>query len=71
MRAREALGMPPPHGPTPVDLRGALGVRAVARGVPEAHVTISGHCTLCGDPDFFSHRGGDGQRQVGFLGVRR
>ena len=65
-----ALGLPAPPGPEPVDVRGVLGLRAVGVGVGAEHVTVSTHCTLCDDSDFFSHRGGDGQRQVGFLGVR-
>jgi hypothetical protein len=65
-----ALGLPRPAAPTPVDLRAWLAGRAVAAGVPTEQVSLSTHCTLCGDGDFFSHRGGDRERQVGFLGVR-
>lgn len=64
------LGLPVPAGPTPVDLRAALAVRAVRAGVPASAVSVSTHCTLCGDAGLFSHRGGDGQRQIGFLGIR-
>lgn len=66
----EALGLPRPEGPEPVDLRAVLGERAVAAGVESCNVTVSGHCTRCGE-GFFSHRGGDAERQVGFLGLRR
>jgi YfiH family protein len=66
----EALGLPRPHGPEPVDLRAALAERALAAGVSRANVTVSEHCTRCGE-GFFSHRGGDAERQVGFLGLRR
>lgn len=65
----EALGLVPPDGPEPVDVRAALAQRAVGAGVPAEQVTISEHCTLCGE-GFFSHRGGDQARQVGYLGLR-
>jgi YfiH family protein len=66
-----ALGLSPPPAPRPIDLRAALARRAVDAGVAAASVTVSTHCTLC-DPErrFFSHRGGDAERQVGFLGTR-
>lgn len=60
----------PPAGNTPIDLRAAIAGRAVAAGLRAGHVTVSAHCTLCGDPDFFSHRGGSAGRQMGVLGVR-
>jgi len=65
-----ALGLPDPGVPTPVDLRQVLAVRGVAAGISGDRITRSGHCTLCGPGPFFSHRGGDPGRQVGFLGVR-
>ena len=65
-----ALDLAIPEGPTPVDLRGALGVRAVARGVREENVSVSAHCTLCGSAGLFSHGGGNSERQAAFLGVR-
>lgn len=65
-----ALGLDVPAGPTPVDLRGALARRAEVAGVDAGSISISTWCTRCGDGVFFSHRGGDPQRQVGFLGVR-
>lgn len=65
-----ALGLPDPGGPTPLDLRRALARRAAVRGIPSARISLSGHCTLCGAGDLFSHRGGDRGRQVGFLGIR-
>ena len=64
-----ALGLPEPDGPSPVDLRGHLTSRAVAAGVREARVTESAWCTLCGGSPFFSHRRGNPERQVGFLGI--
>jgi YfiH family protein len=66
----QALGLAVPAGPEPVDLRAALASRAVARGIPEVAVSVSARCTRCGDGTFFSHRGGDAGRQVGYLGIR-
>ena len=60
----------PPAGNTPIDLRAAIAARAVAAGLPAEHVSVSSHCTRCGDDDFFSHRGGSPGRQMGVLGVR-
>lgn len=65
-----ALGQPVPRGPMPIDLRGVLAQRALAAGVPADRVTLSSHCTLCTGSGLFSHRGGDGGRQVGYIGVR-
>jgi polyphenol oxidase len=64
------LGLPDPGTPAPVDLRGLLGSRATASGVDPVRLTRSAHCTLCGDSPFFSHRRGDRERQVGYLGIR-
>jgi YfiH family protein len=69
----EALGAPAPAAPTPIDLRAALVERALAAGVPAGRVTVSAHCTRCetrGGEAFHSHRGGDPERQVAFLGMR-
>lgn len=66
----QALGQRVPASATPIDLRAILGNRAVVAGVSADRVSISGHCTLCGDVGLFSHRRGDAQRQVGFLGIR-
>ena len=66
----KALGLREPAAPAPVDLRQTLAVRAAGLGVPAAQVSISAHCTLCHRSTLFSHRGGDGFRQVGFLGIR-
>ena len=65
-----ALGLPVPERPEPIDLRAVLADRAVEAGIAAERVTVSAHCTLCGDGSFYSHRGGDVGRQVGFLGVR-
>lgn len=65
-----ALGLGSPDAPRPVDLRGALADRALALGVDAGAVTISEHCTRCGDSPFYSHRAGHPERQVAFLGIR-
>jgi YfiH family protein len=66
----EAVGLPAPERPAPIDLRDVLARRAIAHGVAREHVTISEHCTLCTASGLFSHRGGDRGRQVGYLGIR-
>ncbi len=66
----EALGKPAPPSPAPVDVREVLVSQAQAIGVPEAHVSVSNDCTLCGESGFFSHRGGRPERQAAVLGVR-
>lgn len=69
-----ALGLPVPATPVPVDVRAVLARRCVEAGVAAESVTLSTHCTRCPDGDggrrFFSHRAGDRQRQIGFVGVR-
>lgn len=60
----------PPGENAPIDLRAAIFARAVAAGIAPERVTVSAHCTRCGPPDFFSHRGGSSARQMGVLGVR-
>lgn len=67
----DALGEPVPDGPEMLDLRGNLARRAVARGVPRERVTVSAHCTRCGPAALFSHRGGNMERQIAFIGVAR
>jgi polyphenol oxidase len=53
-----------------VDLRAELAHRAIRCGVPAQQVTISGHCTRCGDSPFFSHRAGCAERQIAVIAVR-
>lgn len=60
----------PPGSNTPIDLRAAVAERALAAGLPAEQVTVSGHCTRCGIPAFFSHRAGSPGRQMGVLGIR-
>ena len=65
-----ALGMKvPPHAAL-IDVRGVLVGQARAAGVPPEGITVSGLCTLCGEGNLFSHRGGRSERQVAFLGIR-
>ncbi|MGD8729353.1 MAG: polyphenol oxidase family protein [Gemmatimonadota bacterium] len=66
----EALDQPVPEAPQPIDLRGVLAARAAAAGVPSASISISEHCTRCTGSGLFSHRAGDGERQVGYVGIR-
>ncbi|MDP2958110.1 MAG: polyphenol oxidase family protein [Longimicrobiales bacterium] len=66
----EGLGLPAPPAPSPVDLRAVLARRARHCGVPAGQITVSAHCTLCGDAGLFSHRRGDHARQAGYLGIR-
>ena len=65
------LGLEVPPQAAPVDLRDALARQARTAGVPPESITVSGLCTLCGDGNLFSHRGGRSERQVAVLGVRR
>lgn len=66
-----ALGEDAPDGRAPVDLRVNLAQRAIGLGVPPRAISISEHCTHCGESPFFSHRRGCAERQVGFLAVAR
>ena len=65
-----ALGLPVPPAPEPVDLRRILAARARRAGISHEKVSRSAWCTLCGDSPFFSHRAGDSERQLAFLGIR-
>jgi hypothetical protein len=51
--------------PTPVDLRGVIADRA--RGLGVTAITISAWCTRTDHTVLFSHRGGDGGRQLGVM----
>lgn len=65
-----ALGLTEPSSNTPVDVRGVLASQCAAAGVPEARMTTSSWCTLCGERPFYSHRAGEPERQVGVIGIR-
>jgi hypothetical protein len=65
----EALGLEVPQGPRPVDLRRVLALRAAAAGAEADRITVSEHCTRCGESPFFSHRGGAVERHQAYLGV--
>ncbi len=67
----EALNQRTPAEPEPIDLRRVLARRAVGLGVREDSISVSAHCTKCTDSGLFSHRAGHGERQAGFIGVRR
>jgi len=56
-------------GKSQLDLRAVLARRAEAAGVQD--ITISSWCTSCDRDRFFSHRGsgGDGGRQIAYLGM--
>jgi copper oxidase (laccase) domain-containing protein len=62
--------LPVPAENTPIDVRAAIAERALGMGLPAEQVSVSGHCTRCGEPDFFSHRAGSKARQMGVLGIR-
>lgn len=66
----EAFGLPRPTAPTPIDLRGILAQRGAAVGIPLRQISRSAFCTRCLNDRFYSHRCGDPERQVGFLGIR-
>lgn len=61
---------PVPSTNTPIDVRAAIAERALGLGLRAEQVSVSGHCTRCGEPDFFSHRAGSRARQMGVLGIR-
>lgn len=51
--------------PSTVDLRALIAGHARAAGV--RNVTISPFCTRCDNDHFYSHRAGDGGRQIGVI----
>jgi copper oxidase (laccase) domain-containing protein len=64
-------GAPVPSGPQPIDLRARVAERLIRAGVPRERVSVSAHCTRCGESvRLYSHRRGDLGRQVSFAGVR-
>jgi YfiH family protein len=66
----ETFGLPRPAAPTPIDLRGILAQTGAAEGIPMSQISGSAFCTRCHNHRFYSHRRGDPERQVGFLGIR-
>lgn len=70
VEVHRALGRPDPGGAAPVDLRAILVERALELGVPAEGISTSSLCTRCGDGTFYSHRGGDRERQAALLGLR-
>jgi YfiH family protein len=65
-----ALGEAAPPAPSLIDVRAVLARRALSDGIAPEYLTVSTHCTRCTGSSLFSHRGGDRQRQVGYLGIR-
>lgn len=65
-----ALGCEVPPDKRPIDLRAVAADRARGLGIAPARISISTHCTRCGDSPFFSHRAGFAGRQIGLLGIR-
>jgi YfiH family protein len=61
----ERLTGRPVSRPTTVDLRALIAGHARLRGV--RRLTISEACTRCDNDRFFSHRAGDGGRQIAVL----
>ena len=53
------------HRATPVDLRSLIAEHAAARGV--RRVTVDAACTRCHNTRFYSHRAGDGGRQISVM----
>jgi polyphenol oxidase len=66
----EGIGVTAPGDKACVNLRGILAERAIALGIARDKITVSAWCTRC-DGEFFSHRGGDRERQMALLGVRK
>lgn len=64
-----ALGLPDPGGTTHLDLTPHIVERLVRQGMTPEAITASSYC-VHDHPAFFSHRGGDGGRQMALLGFR-
>jgi YfiH family protein len=69
LEVHTALGETAPDSASPVDLRAILTKRALGLGVPPDRISRSALCTLCGGAPLYSHRGGNPERQVAYLGV--
>jgi polyphenol oxidase len=55
-----------------VDLPEANRRQILDCGIPETNIELSGHCTMCNQDMFFSHRGSGGitGRQINFMMIR-
>jgi hypothetical protein len=62
---REQLTGQPTTRPGHVDLRSLVAEQASAAGV--RRITVSSSCTRCDNDRFFSHRAGDGGRQIAVI----
>lgn len=63
------VGVPAPGAKGCINLRENLAERATRLGIPAPQISISEWCTRCGGGAFFSHRGGDRERQMALLGI--
>ncbi len=64
-----ALDLPDPGSTIHLDLTPHIAERLVRQGVTPEAITASSYC-VHDHPAFFSHRGGDGGRQMALLGFR-
>lgn len=65
-----ALGHDAGDGKARLDVRAEVARRALALGIPARNISVSEHCTRCGEPAFWSHRAGCRERQMGVLAIR-
>jgi polyphenol oxidase len=68
-------GSEPADASAPIDLRAALVERALGIGLAAQRCSVSAYCTRCGGAaapgrEFFSHRAGEAERQMGVIGIR-
>jgi len=64
-----ALDEPRPRSAAMLDLRAVIRKKLVAAGISARRVTVSPECTLCRGRRYFSHRGGDRERHLAYIGV--
>lgn len=57
-------------GKVRLDVRAEVARRALRAGLTPERITLSEHCTRCAPGEFWSHRGGCRERQLGVLGIR-
>jgi len=65
---REQLTGQPATRPGHVDLRSLIAEHATETGVQK--ITVSSSCTRCDNDRFFSHRAGDGGRQIAVMAAQ-
>ncbi len=54
-----------------LDLGEVVQARLARSGLPPENLSRSGDCTRCGGKRYFSHRRGDRERHVAFIGLRK